>query len=875
MNVIKSIFLVFFILTKTFSLFGQLSTDHWISPIHSRSTNEVEDHYIYLSTPISKPFLVEIKDGSGAIITTQTISKNNPARVLIGTEQPSKMFLELSDLNSIQKDKGLILKGSSPFYVSFRVRSLSQAGYLTSKGKIGTGERFRLLSFPQNGDTPEAFRNFYASVMATENNTTVTFSEYNPNVEFATSTGTISPNVITVILNEGETYTVSGYTDVVANYQGFVGALVTSDKPITVNTGNALGSISKSRGGQDYGIDQIVPENIIGQEYVVIEGAGSPDLERPIVVATKDNTAIFVNDNTLPLVTINAGDFFEIDNSFYKGNRHQNMYITMSKPAYLFQALAGSQLQTTSGMNFLPPLNCLLLTEVDLIASLDEIGDTKYSGDIIAITRKGAVLSINGNPVSQSPEDVLGTSEWETYRIGGLNGDASVSSTGALSVGLFGFNGNAGFGGYYSGFGFDGQNIDLEICQGIGEVNILKQIPGSPLSGGIWNPAFNSGTNIFDPDIDGTGTYNYILPNDCAPLDIDVNINVLPPPRIGSVSLIELCDANSDGVETFNLEPAIQQALDGQDKTNFEITFFKSREDALSNTNEIGTSYQNSELTETLFAKITSVTNPLCFNITSFQVKLNQGATILIKDNLFFCAIDSSLEVTANPNSDRNIWNRIDTLGNRTQISNKNSVNITEDGMYELIQLNDFVSSSGITTCTNKKVFNVSKLEPATIVNFEKKEVTTNNSVQINISGNGMYEFSIQRLDQGSFSTSFRDANFFDKLSPGDYKVTINEKSGCGTTSETFNIAGFAPFFTPNGDGINDSWGLKSASNEFNDAQIFIFNRYGKLIIQLFSFEEKWDGTYKGNPLPSSEYWYRFESKNKGISSTGHFMLKR
>jgi len=246
-------------------LFGQLSTRHWISPIHSRQSSEVEDHYVYLSTPREIPFNVTITDGSETPLsgTLVTISKGNPARVLIGNGVTSSpMFVTANELNSNQSNKGLILTAESAFYVSFRVRSENQAGYLTSKGMLGEGTRFRLGSFPQKLENN--LRNFYASVMATEDNTTIMFSDYDTRIEFTNGTGTIGPDSITIPLNKGETYTVSGYTDVVANREGFVGALVTSDKPITVNTGNALGSIASFR-GQDYGIDQIVPEEIVGQ----------------------------------------------------------------------------------------------------------------------------------------------------------------------------------------------------------------------------------------------------------------------------------------------------------------------------------------------------------------------------------------------------------------------------------------------------------------------------------------------------------------------------------------------------------------------------------------------------------------------------------
>ena len=59
-----------------------------------------------------------------------------------------------------------------------------------------------------------------------------------------------------------------------ANATGLIGALVESDKPIAVNAGSFTGSNSNYNegGGQDVGIDQVAPANIIGDEYIFVRG---------------------------------------------------------------------------------------------------------------------------------------------------------------------------------------------------------------------------------------------------------------------------------------------------------------------------------------------------------------------------------------------------------------------------------------------------------------------------------------------------------------------------------------------------------------------------------------------------------------------------
>ncbi len=628
---LKRILLICFLTIIQSVVHAQLSKKHWISPIHSRATNQVEDHYVYLSTPELTPFDVLIMDGSGNPLpgSPVTISQSNPVRFQIGTGQPSVMFLDTSDLNMVQPDKGLILEASTPFYVSFRVRSSSQAGYLTSKGTIGTGNKFRLGSLPQKLENQ--LRNFYASVMATEDNTVVTISEYDPAVEFITNSGTIGPDTITITLNTGETYTVSGYTNVTANLDGFVGALVTSDKPITVNTGNALGSIANF-GGQDFAIDQIVPEDVVGKEYAIIEAGGTAAHERPIVIATVNGTEVFINNNSTALATLNAGEYIEVDNSFYQGTSHRNMLISSTEPIYVYQGLAGSTANNaTSGMNFLPPLSCLLLREVNLIADIDRIGSTTYAGDVFAITTTGSTISINDNPVTLIPEPMLGNPGWETYRISGLSGNVKVASTGPLSVGLFGFEDIAGFGGYYSGFGFDANAADVKICSNeTGLVNILEKLPGNPLSGGTWTPAFASGSDFFEPDVDPETLYTYTFLNDCANIIIDVNISITTSPTINAVDDIILCDdATADGITSFDFTANRDKALGTQNPADFTVSFYPTQTDATNRTNSITNfnGYNNTDgntsTSETIYVIVTSNENAECVtNIETFEINV-------------------------------------------------------------------------------------------------------------------------------------------------------------------------------------------------------------------------------------------------------------
>lgn len=545
--------LAFFLIT--FNSFSQLSNKHWIPPLHaneSSDSNLIKDHYIYLSTPEPTPFDVTVTDGAGTPITGSpfTISQGNPVRISIGTGQPSVMMLDRTDVGVVKSNKGLILEGQYDFYVSFRVRADNHAEFLSSKGRTGAGNIFRLGSLPQTSNG--SIRNFVSSFMATEDNTTVNLSDYDPNIVFIQGNSTVSLPTQSFTLNKGQTVVISGYTNSLANRSGFVGALLTSDKPIVVNTGNIAGGMLSDSSGQDFNLDQIVPLSQVGREYIVMRGNGSNNSEYPLVIAHEDNTDIMVNGNSVPLATINAGEYFLIPPSNYQGIGNSfNMYIQTSKPAFLYQIIGGNNSDATSGLFFIPPLSCFWQNSVDLIPDANRIGNTTYpDGGIIIATETSATVLINGVPTTVTPVPVSGNANWETYRIPNISGDVSVTSTGALAVGVFGAANVAGYGGYFSGFGSIPSDTSIDVCTG-SIIDLFDEIPGNPEASGTWDYNGTPRSNgIFDPNIDSSGDYTYHFSKTCDGIvrnyDITITINsIVQKPNAGTSSNQSFCHTDS------------------------------------------------------------------------------------------------------------------------------------------------------------------------------------------------------------------------------------------------------------------------------------------------------------------------------------------
>ena len=92
------------------------------------------------------------------------------------------------------------------------------------------------------------------------------------------------------------------------------------------------------------------------------------------------------------------------------------------------------------------------------------------------------------------------------------------------------------------------------------------------------------------------------------------------------------------------------------------------------------------------------------------------------------------------------------------------------------------------------------------------------------------------------------------------YTLTVTTAAGCVATSTvtvTVLPQCIIPFkaFTPNGDGFHDKWVLTQGSCTKN-IRVLVYNRYGSKVYESQNYNNDWDGTYKGKPLPDATYYY-------------------
>jgi gliding motility-associated-like protein len=451
---------------------AQLSDLHYLPPLkQERNKIGIDTQAIYLSTPEVTPFEVNAYLGTNTTpVATFQLSNANPYVYPLGNGDNNITFVDNQNTGIILTGSGLRFESQNgeKFYVNFRGAQQSQGSSLTSKGRAALGKRFRWGGGPViAGDN----NNATLGIMATEDNTTVQIFGYDKGMAFrrADNPSAITDDKLTLTLNQGETYvleypirTLQGLNNNLTTkiYDEWMGASVVADKNIAVSLGNALYSPTND-GARDIAIDQIIPETLLGNEYIMVRGYGTDNIEFGIVIATQNATEIYVNNQLAPLATLDAGEYFLVPGLYYSGgSKGENMYIRTSKQAYVYQSTAGASNTANVDYNFLPPVNFLLGNEVDFIPFIDNVGPSKRISGGISIISSAATtdseIKVFVNEVEQSlagkRKAVNGTDLWVTYFLDGLAGNVAVISPNSIGLSFTGQSGVIGVSGSFSGF---------------------------------------------------------------------------------------------------------------------------------------------------------------------------------------------------------------------------------------------------------------------------------------------------------------------------------------------------------------------------------------------------------------------------------------
>lgn len=173
-------------------------------------------------------------------------------------------------------------------------------------------------------------------------------------------------------------------------------------------------------------------------------------------------------------------------------------------------------------------------------------------------------------------------------------------------------------------------------------------------------------------------------------------------------------------------------------------------------------------------------------------------------------------------------------------------------------------------TCKTDSVFlSISKYDELV---FEKIDDSGNRELVVEANGGvGNYTYD--------FGEGFQSSNKLTDITYGsEYKISVKDDEDC-IADTVFKTNRYelevSPSFSPNGDGLNDKWGIKNIE-KYPSAQITLYDRMGKKLLSTTGEDfEGWDGTYLGHSLPTTDYWYEISIDEIDKVYTGHFTLYR
>ncbi|MFC0605362.1 T9SS type B sorting domain-containing protein [Winogradskyella pulchriflava] len=364
-------------------------------------------------------------------------------------------------------------------------------------------------------------------------------------------------------------------------------------------------------------------------------------------------------------------------------------------------------------------------------------------------------------------------------------------------------------------------------------------------------------TNALDTD------YTYLTTNDTLFARAELStthcytiyefiLNVNPLPFANQPNDLIACDDDFDGILGFDLTQQNAGILGTQNASEFTITYHNTALQANENNSPLDTDYMAFD-SEQIFARIENNSTG-CYAITQFTAIINPLPVIDIEDQVI-CLDNLPLLVSANTNNpaDDYLWSTGETTP---------EIEITEIGTYWISVTNEF-------GCENTRVFVVSESEAATIEATEVVDFSDPNNITVTISGIGNY---LYQLDDGEP----QESNVFENVAMGYHTITIIDLNGCSQVTRDVLVIDIPKHMTPNNDGQFDTWHIIGVET-LPGTIIHIFDRYGKHLTTLRHDTPGWDGTFNGNKLPASDYWFLAEVKrgSQSFEVKGHFAIRR
>jgi len=357
-------------------------------------------------------------------------------------------------------------------------------------------------------------------------------------------------------------------------------------------------------------------------------------------------------------------------------------------------------------------------------------------------------------------------------------------------------------------------------------------------------------------------------------VDLVVTITSFPPTYSRQLIACD-DDGSNDGNYVFNLAQTRSEILSlFLPDQNVRVSYYRNEDDAILETNIINP--DNAYLSETSFnqyiwVRAESTIDGGCFGIAPvIELVVHEIPEFELDETAVVCLNEAPLIVPVYDPNGFYTYEWTDASG--AVISQLQTVEIYQKGVYTVVATSNLGCDSFPQEITITES-NIAVITPQDVTinnNFDTNSITINNANQ-NL-GIGDYEFSLDDI-----LGPYQDETTFDGVIPGEHIVYVQEKNSCGIAQVTIYVFGFPRFFTPNDDGVNDTWNVLGVNPSiFPESIIYVFDRYGKLMTNFSAIDSGWDGFYDDKRAVSTDYWYlaQMTDTNENIQEfKGHFSL--
>ncbi|MFB0903400.1 MAG: gliding motility-associated C-terminal domain-containing protein, partial [Nonlabens sp.] len=417
-----------------------------------------------------------------------------------------------------------------------------------------------------------------------------------------------------------------------------------------------------------------------------------------------------------------------------------------------------------------------------------------------------------------------------------------------------------------------GTDAVLDRCSNTPSIDLFTLL-GMATSGGTWSPALNSTTGLFDPAIDVSATYTYTIANSCNSSSAAVIVTITEAPDAGTDTIIAICV--SDGIVDLSTQ------LGGSpDTTGTWSPLLDSATHLFDPTVDAAGIYRY-----TVPATFPCTTDA----VATIEVQIGESpAPALISAALDFCAVEDPavIDLHMAVSGDMILWYA--AIDGTIPLEDGDS--LTDGTAY-------FASQTGANGCessTRTEVLVTIVDAPTPSLNQDGElfcindnptlQQLTFNLLEYNsMVNNVVWYTTIDGMNAVPLTTIMTSGTIY-------YAVLIDPVTGCESSVRlqvTVDLSACSELtipdgFSPNGDGVNESFDIDNLNFLYPNFSIYFYNRYGSLVYEGTANTPRFNG-FSNQPallndgkLPVGVYYYILKF-NDGTTkpSQGRIYLSR